>query len=50
MGSPPYRVAIDAGHGEMTQVPKGVVQESQMTAATAAALTALLEKGPYPLP
>lgn len=36
--------------GEMTQGAQGVVQESQMTAATAAALTALLEKDPHYIP
>ena len=35
---PPYRVAIDAGHGEMIQVSPRCWQESQMTVATAAAL------------
>ncbi len=50
VGSPPYRVAIDAGHGGDDPGAQGVVQESQMTAATAAALTALLEKDPHYIP
>lgn len=50
VGAPPYRVAIDAGHGGDDPGAQGVVQESQMTAATAAALTALLEKDPHYIP
>lgn len=50
VGSPPYRVAVDAGHGGDDPGARGIVQESQMTAATAAALTALLEQDPHYIP
>lgn len=43
VGDPPYRVAVDAGHGGTDPGASGVVRESDMTAATAAELTALLE-------
>ena len=38
VGDPPYRVAIDAGHGGSDPGARGVVEEKQVTAATAAAL------------
>ena len=41
-GGPPYVVAVDAGHGGSDTGALGVVQESDMTAATAQALTELL--------
>lgn len=50
VGQPPYRVAVDAGHGGEDPGARGIVQESQMTAATAAALTALLEQDPNYIP
>lgn len=35
VGDPPYRVAIDAGHGGSDPGARGVVEEKQITAATA---------------
>ena len=42
-----YAVAVDAGHGGSDTGAEGVIQESNMTAATAAALCALLEQDPH---
>lgn len=42
VGQPPYRVAVDAGHGGTDPGASGIVQESEMTAATAQALVELL--------
>ena len=42
-----YAVAVDAGHGGSDTGAEGVIQESDMTAATAAALCALLEQDPH---
>jgi len=44
VGAPPYRVAIDAGHGGSDPGARGVVEEKQVTAATAAALLQWLEE------
>ena len=44
VGDPPYRVAIDAGHGGSDPGARGVVDEKQVTAATAAALLQWLEQ------
>ena len=44
VGDPPYRVAIDAGHGGSDPGARGVVEEKQITAATAAALLQWLEQ------
>lgn len=44
VGDPPYRVAVDAGHGGSDPGARGVVEEKQVTAATAAALLQWLEE------
>ena len=44
VGDPPYRVAIDAGHGGNDPGARGVLEEKQVTAATAAALLQWLEE------
>ena len=44
VGDPPYRVAIDAGRGGSDPGARGVVEEKQVTAATAAALLEWLEQ------
>ena len=44
VGDPPYRVAIDAGHGGSDPGARGVVEEKQVTAATAVALLQWLEQ------
>ena len=44
VGDPPYRVAVDAGHGGSDPGARGVVEENQVTAATAAALLQWLEE------
>ena len=44
VGDPPYRVAIDAGHGGSDPGARGVVEDKQVTAATAAALLQWLEQ------
>ena len=50
VGDPPYRVAVDAGHGGADPGARGVIEEKNMTAATAAALIAWLEQDPNYLP
>lgn len=44
VGDPPYRVAIDAGHGGSDPGARGVVEEKQVTTATAAELLQWLEE------
>ena len=46
VGDPPYRVAVDAGHGGSDPGARGVVEEKEMTAATSAALLGWLEADP----
>lgn len=46
VGDPPYRVAIDAEHGGNDPGARGVVEEKDMTAATASVLLAWLEQDP----
>ena len=50
VGDPPYRVAIDAGHGGSDPGARGVVEEKDMTAATASVLLAWLEQDPNYIP
>ena len=50
VGAPPYRVAVDAGHGGSDPGAQGVVTESKMTAQTAQALFAWLEEDPNYIP
>ena len=44
VGDPPYRVAIDTGHGGSDPGARGVVEEKDVTAATASALLQWLEQ------
>ena len=50
IGEPPYRIAVDAGHGGSDPGARGVVQESEMNASTASALSAWLEADPNFIP
>ena len=50
IGAPPYRIAVDAGHGGTDPGARGVVVESEMTAATAQALWIWLEADPNYIP
>ena len=50
VGDPPYCVAIDAGHGGNDPGARGVVEEKDMTAATASVLLAWLEQDPNYIP
>lgn len=50
VGDPPYRVAVDAGHGGADPGARGLVEEKDVTAATAAALLGWLEQDPNYIP
>ena len=50
VGDPPYRVAVDAGHGGTDPGARGVVEEKDMTAATASALVEWLDRDPNFIP
>lgn len=44
VGDPPYRVVIDAGHGGADPGARGVIEEKDMTTATASELIRLLQQ------
>lgn len=44
VSDPPYRVVIDAGHGGADPGARGVIEEKDMTAATASELIRLLRQ------
>ncbi len=50
VGDPPYRVAVDAGHGGSDPGAQGIVNEAQMNAQTAEALVGWLEADPNYIP
>lgn len=50
VGDPPYRVAVDAGHGGADPGAQGIVNEAQMNAQTAEALVVWLDKDPNYIP
>lgn len=50
VGDPPYKVAVDAGHGGADPGATGVIVEREMTAATAEALIRWLESDPNYIP
>ena len=50
VGDPPYRVVVDAGHGGPDPGARGVVEEKDMTAATASALVEWLDRDPNFIP
>lgn len=50
IGAPPYRIAVDAGHGGSDPGARGVVEEKEMTAATAQALWDWLNADPNFIP
>lgn len=50
VGEPPYRVAIDAGHGGSDPGARGVINEKDLTAATAKELWSWLAQDPNYIP